>query len=216
MKTNQVAIWNGSNSYSGITTTGAINNVTVFPAQGFGTQRLYFYESRGLIDKALTSFCIPAETQCFIVTSNVVAGATILPVNSTTNIQVGYKIQGFSFAADTEITSKTATGFTIDKPTIKNIAADSNFTATSSSDDKSLCCPPTDTSPPFEPTEAGLESTVAEPNVKFTGGNLVFESLLVTTPSSNITTLTAGAATPSNNTIPIKGGDGVTYNLFCV
>jgi len=216
LKTNQVAIWNGSNSYSGITTTGAINNVTVFPAQGFGTQRLYFYESRGLVDTALASFCIPAETQCFIVTSNVVAGATILPVNSTTNIQVGYKIQGFSFAADTEITSKTTTGFTIDKPTIKNIAADSNFTATSSSDDKSLCCPPTDTSPPFEPTEAGLESTVAEPNVKFTGGNLVFESLLVTTPSSNIAALTAGAATPSNNTIPIKGGDGVTYNLFCV
>ena len=217
LKSNQIAIWNGSNSYSGITTTGAINNVTVFPSQGFGTQRVYFYESKGLIDKALATFCVPAETQCFIVSSAVTAPNQVLPVStSTANIQVGYRIQGFPFAAGTTVQSKTANSITLDTPIVKNIAADSNFTATSSSDDKSLCCPPTDTSPPFEPTESGLETTVAQPNVGISSGNLIFSDLVATIPSGNITTITPGAAMPSANTLEIKGGDGVTYNLFCV
>ena len=216
LRSNQVAIWNGSNSYSGITTNGAANNVTVFPAQGFGTQRVYFYESKGLIDKALATFCVPAETQCFLVTSNVTAPNNVLPTTSTANIQVGYRIQGFPFAAGTTVSSKTANSITLDTPIVKNIAADSNFTATSSTDDKSLCCPPTDTSPPFEPTEAGLETTVAQPNVRLTGGNLIFSDLVATIPSGNITAITPGAAMPSANTIEIKGGDGVTYKLLCV
>ena len=216
LKSNQLAIWNGSNSYSGITTSGATNNVTVFPAQGFGTQRVYFYESKGLIDTALATFCVPAETQCFLVTSNVAADNNVLPTTSTANIQVGYTIQGFSFASGTTVTSKTINSLTLSTPTIKNIAADSNFTATSSSQDKSLCCPPTDTSPPFEPTEAGLETTVSEPNVKFNGGNLKFDALLATMPTSNITAVTQGTSLPSSNNITIQGGDGVSYDLFCV
>lgn len=216
LRTNQIAIWNGSNSYSGITTNGAINNVTVFPSQGFGTQRVYFYESRGLIDKALATFCVPAETQCFLVTSDVTAGATVLPTTSTANISVGYKIQGFPFAAGTSVASKTASSITLDTATARNISADSNFTATSSTDDKSLCCPPTDTSPPFEPSESGLETTVAQPNVRLTGGNLIFTDLIATIPSSDIVTITPGAAMPSAKTLEIKGGDGNTYKLLCV
>ena len=216
LRSNQIAIWNGSNSYSGITTNGAINNVTVFPSQGFGTQRVYFYESRGLIDKALATFCVPAETQCFLVTSDVTAGATVLPTTSTANISVGYKIQGFPFAAGTSVASKTASSITLDTATARNISADSNFTATSSTDDKSLCCPPTDTSPPFEPSESGLETTVAQPNVRLTGGNLIFTDLIATIPSSDIVTITPGAAMPSAKTLEIKGGDGNTYKLLCV
>jgi len=216
LRTNQVAIWNGANSYSGITTSGAINNVTVFPAQGFGTQRVYFYESRGLVDRALATFCIPAETQCFLVTSDVLAGATVLPTTSTANISNGYTIQGFPFAAGTSVIGKTANSLTLDTATVRNIAADSNFTATSSSQDKSLCCPPTDTSPPFEPSESGLETTVGLPNVRLTGGNLIFTDLIATIPSSDIDTITPGAAMPSSKTVEIRGGDGNTYKLLCV
>jgi hypothetical protein len=216
LRTNQVAIWNGSASYSGITTNGAANNVTVFPAQGFGTQRVYFYESKGLIDRALATFCVPAETQCFLVTSDVASGATVLPTTSTANISVGYTIQGFPFAAGTSVIGKTASSLTLDTATVRNISADSNFTATSSSQDKSLCCPPTDTSPPFEPSESGLETTVAQPNVRLTGGNLIFTDLIATIPSSDIVTITPGAAMPSAKTIDFRGGDGVTYKLLCV
>ena len=216
LRTNQIAIWNGANSYTGITTNGANANVTLFPAQGFGTQRVYFYESKGLIDKALATFCVPAETQCFLVTSDVVAGSTVLPTTSTANISVGYTIQGFPFSAGTTVASKTANSITLDTVTARNISADSNFTATSSTDDKSLCCPPTDTSPPFEPSELGLETTIGNPNVRLTGGNLIFTDLIATIPSSDITTITPGAAMPSSQTIEIKGGDGNTYKLLCV
>lgn len=216
LRTNQVAIWNGSNSYSGITTNGAANNVTVFPAQGFGTQRVYFYESRGLVDKALATFCVPAETQCFLVTSDVTSGSTVLPTTSTANIAVGYTIQGFPFAAGTSVIGKTANSLTLDTATARNISTDSNFTATSSSQDKSLCCPPTDTSPPFEPSESGLETTVTQPNVRLTGGNLIFTDLIATIPSSDIATITPGAAMPSAKTIDFRGGDGAIYKLLCV
>ena len=216
LRTNQVAIWNGSNSYSGITTNGAANNVTVFPAQGFGTQRVYFYESRGLVDKALATFCVPAETQCFLVTSDVTSGSTVLPTTSTANIAVGYTIQGFPFAAGTSVIGKTANSLTLDTATARNISTDSNFTATSSSQDKSLCCPPTDTSPPFEPSESGLETTATQPNVRLTGGNLIFTDLIATIPSSDIATITPGAAMPSAKTIDFRGGDGAIYKLLCV
>ena len=220
LKTNQIAIWGGnstSQAYTRITVSdGATTQVGVEPSQSFTGRRVYFYESRGLIDKALASFCIPAETQCFLVTSDVLAGATVLPTTSTANISNGYTIQGFPFAAGTSVLSKTANSLTLDTATVRNIATDSNFTATSSTDDKSLCCPPTDTSPPFEPSESGLETTVGNPNVRLTGGNLIFTDLIATIPSSDIDTITPGAAMPSSQTVEIKGGDGVTYKLLCV
>jgi len=216
LKTNQIAIWNGSQSYSGITTTGAINNVSVFPIQGFGSRRVYFYESKGLIDRALATFCVPAETQCFVVSSNVTAPTQVLPVStSTSNIQVGYRVLGVPFAAGTTVQSKTANSITLDTPIIKNIVEGSNFTSTSSVDDKSLCCPPTDTSPPFNPTEAGLETTADEPNLKINQGNVVFSNLTINTGSGNVTPLNTSITHSSANTLPILCGDGVTYDLLC-
>ena len=221
MKTNQVAIWGGnqtSAAYTGITTSNASNTVGIFPSQSFTTRKVYFYESRGLIDKALKSFCIPSETQCFIVTANVTAGNNVLPVNSTANISAGYKVQGFPFAADATVQSvQPGVSLTIGvTDLIKDIAANSNFTATNSSQDKSLCCPPTDTSPPFKPTEDGLETQPTQPNVGISSGNLVFANLVATMPDTNITEITPGAAMPSANTIELKGGDGVTYKVLCV
>ena len=217
LKTNQLAIWNGSSSYSGITTNGAANNVTVFPSQGFGNQRVYFYESRGLIDKALATFCVPAETQCFLVTSGVNAGNTVIPTTSTANIGIGYRILGFPFADGTTVTAKTANSLTLSAATIKTIAPESNYTATSSVDDKSLCCPPTDTSPPFDPTEVGLETPSTFPHVKLNQGNLKFDNLIINSPQgkNNVSALNTALVPASGNVLPILGGDGITYNIFC-
>ena len=215
LKTGQIAIYNGASAYTGITTFGSTTAVNQFPAPTFTNRRVYFYESKGLIDKALATFCVPAETQCFIVSSNVVAGSTVLPVStSTANIQVGYRVLGFPFADGTSVLSKTSNSLTLDTATAKNIAADSNFTATSSADDKSLCCPPTDTSPPFAPTEAGLETTPDNLNLKIKQGNLVFSNLIVN-GSGNVTALDTTITHSSANTLPILCGDGVTYDLFC-
>ena len=217
LRTNQLAIWNGSSSYSGITTNGAANNVTVFPAQGFGTQRVYFYESRGLIDKGLATFCVPAETQCFLVTSGVNAGNTVIPTTNTANIGIGYRILGFPFADGTTVQGKTANSLTLSAATIKTIAPESNYTATSSVDDKSLCCPPTDTSPPFDPTEVGLETPDAFPHVKLNQGNLKFDNLIINSPQgkNNVSALNTALVHASGNVLPILGGDGITYNILC-
>tara|TARA_B100000902_G_scaffold316992_1_gene308495 strand:+ start:267 stop:2537 length:2271 start_codon:yes stop_codon:yes gene_type:complete len=220
LRTNQVAIWGGnqtSQAYTGITTSGANSTVGISPAQTFTSRRVYFYESRGLIDKALATFCVPAETQCFLVTSQTNAPATTLPTTDTSNISVGYKIQGFPFAANTVVTGKTANSLTISPATVKNIAPDSNFTATSSNDDKSLCCPPTDTSPPFEPTAEGLATTGAFPNIKINQGNLKFDNLIINSPQNknNVSALNTALVPASGNVLPILGGDGIEYDLIC-
>jgi len=217
LRTNQLAIYSGSAAYTGITTNGSVNTVSA-PTSGFGNRRVYFYESRGLIDRGLATFCVPAETQCFVVTSGVNAGNTVLPTTSTANIQLGYRVLGFPFADGTTVQSKTANSLTLSAATIKTIAPESNYTSTSSLDDKSLCCPPTDTSPPFEPTELGLETPGTFPDIKLNQGNVKFDNLIIKSPQdkNNISALNTALVPASANVLPILGGDGVTYNLLCV
>ena len=71
----------------------------------------------------------------------------------------------------------------IDKP----IVSGTQFTATTFGDDRQLCCPPTDTSPPFTATEEGLNTNIGErPNLRFENGNLVFDQLTIQNNGSNI------------------------------
>ena len=217
LKSKQIAIWNGASSYTGITTTGANNSVNYFPSQNFGAgTTVYFYESRGLIDKALNAFCVPAVTRCVFVTSAATSGATQLTVESVTGLSNGWVIQGFPFADNTTITAiNTSTKvITLSTGTIKNIAADSNFTATNTGADRQLCCPPTDTSPPFNPTEEGLETTTTSPNLEITSGNVVFDTLNATIDAAKITTYSS--TDKSNNRLLLQGGDDVTYSILCV
>ena len=214
LKSKQIAIWNGSTKFTGITTNGSGNQVTFSPSQGFGTRAVYFYESRGLIDKALNAFCIPAQTQCVLVNSATSSGATQLTVESVTGLNNGWVVQGFPFASGTTITAISGNTITLSQATTKNIVAGANFTATNSGADRQLCCPPTDTSPPFNAIEEGLESTSTSPNIEITGGNVVFDSLIATVNTSKITTYSA--TDKSNNRLQLKGGDGTTYNILCV
>ena len=214
LKSKQIAIWNGSTKFTGISTTGASNSLTFSPSQGFGTRAVYFYESRGLIDKALNSFCIPAQTKCVLVNSAASSGATQLTVESVTGLSNGWVVQGFPFASGTTITAISGNTITLSQATTKNIVSGANFTATNSGADKQLCCPPTDTSPPFNAIEEGLESTSTSPNIEITGGNVVFDSLIATVNTSKISTYSA--TDKSNNRLIIKGGDNVTYNILCV
>tara|TARA_Y100000592_G_C5481987_1_gene326182 strand:+ start:3249 stop:5540 length:2292 start_codon:yes stop_codon:yes gene_type:complete len=218
LRTGQLAIYSGSPAYAGITTNGANDQVSQLPGATFTNRRVYFYESRGLIDRGLATFCVPAETQCFVVTGGVNAGNTVLPTTSTANIQLGYRVLGFPFADGTTVQSKTANSLTLSAATIKTIAPESNYTATSSLDDKSLCCPPTDTSPPFEPTELGLETPGTFPDIKLNLGNVKFDNLIIKSPQdkNNISALNTALVPASANVLPILGGDGVTYNLLCV
>ena len=216
LKSKQIAIWNGSTKFTGITTTGADGSVNYSPSQNFGSRSVYFYESRGLIDKALNAFCIPAVTRCVSVASTTASGATQLTVESVTGLSNGWVIQGFPFADNTTITAiNTSTKvITLSKGTTKNIVPNSNFTATNTGADRQLCCPPTDTSPPFNPTEEGLETTTASPNLEIISGNVVFDTLNATIDAAKITTYSS--TDKSNNRLLIQGGDDVTYSILCV
>ena len=71
--------------------------------------------------------------------------------------------------------------------TIKNLEAGTVITATSvNNTNKSICCPPTDTSLPFNSSEVGLETPLAAPSLIIESGNLKFNSIAGIVSESNI------------------------------
>ena len=97
-------------------------------------------------------------------------------------------------------------------PTGARFTAVSNETGISYQDgDFQLCCPPTDTSPPFDAAEEGLNTTSTYPDFKLVGGNLIFDSLIIQDTNSN-----ASDANPSdtvNRKIDIKTPSG-TFKIL--
>jgi hypothetical protein len=216
LKSKMVVIGGTVTQYTGITTTGFASTVTVSPSQtvGAGTT-LYFYQSRGLIDEGLAAFCVPAVTRCMFTSSPTTLGATVINIIDTTGVADGMRVLGAQFGVGTTVSSFTGTSITISLATIAGIASGGNFTVTSTPEgegDRSLCCPPTDTSPPFSPTEDGLETTVGFPNLKINAGNVKFDSLTATVSGGNITSVTSNDV--STKRIPIQTASGL-FNILC-
>ena len=217
LKSNMIAIWDGSTQYTGITTNGNDKQVSIDPAQGFGTRSVYFYQSRGLVDESLRSFCVPSQTRCVILTANATTGDTSLTVESTAGIGAGWIVQGFAFSAGTTVNgAPSGNTINLSQAITKDMAAGANFTVKASNvqGDRQLCCPPTDTSPPFNATEEGLNTTASEPNLRINQGDVKFDALVATIDTNKITTY--AQTDKSNNRLKFKGGDGVTYDLLCV
>ena len=218
LKSKMVVIGNGVTQYTGITTTGLGSTVTVSPSQTVGAATpLYFYQSRGLIDEGLAAFCVPAVTRCMFTSTPTVLGATVLDIIDTTGVANSMRVLGAQFASGTTVSSFTGTSITISPATIAGIASGGNFTVTSTPEgegDRSLCCPPTDTSPPFSPTEEGLETTPSAgyPNLRINSGNVKFDSLTATVSVGNITSIASNDA--STKRIPIQTGSGL-FNILC-
>lgn len=181
LRTGMIMIGSGVQSYTGITTTGASGTLTISPSQTIGAgTTVYLYQSRGLINNSLGAFCIPSQTRCLIATTLASIGSTVLQVSDTTGVSAGWNVQGFQFSSGTTIVSVSANSITINTGIIRNLILGANFTVTSvSGDDKALCCPPTDTSPPFNPTLDGLETTSSAPSLRIESGNLIFDAIKV-------------------------------------
>ena len=219
LKSKMVVIGGTVTQYTGITTTGFASTVTVSPSQtvGAGTT-LYFYQSRGLIDEGLAAFCVPAVTRCMFTSTPTDPGVTSLNIVDTTGVALGMRVLGAQFGVGTTVTNFTGTTIDIDPATIAGIASGGNFTVTSTPEgegDRSLCCPPTDTSPPFSPTEDGLETTVGFPNLKINAGNVKFDSLTATVSGGNITNTNIDGSDASTKRIPIQTASGL-FNILCV
>ena len=215
LKSKMVVIGGTVTQYTGITTTGSASAVTISPSQTVGGTTLYFYQSRGLINEGLAAFCVPGTTTCIFTSSTISAGVSVLNVTSTTGVANGMRVLGAQFASNTTVSSFTGSTITISPATTAALDSGGNFTVTNTNandGDRSLCCPPTDTSPPFSPTEEGLETTSDFPNLKIDSGNIKFDSLRASIAAGNITAI--GSNDASTKRISIQTPSG-TFKLLC-
>ena len=223
------------NSYTEVekvdSTTALTLKTTTPLKQSFTSQDVYIYQSRGLKDNTLQKFCDTFTTtpsvQCLIATGPVSTTSGIIPVETTTDgsgvISAGainsnnignnnWKVQGFNFKDGTTITF-IQNGYIVLNQTIeKEMVSNTQFTATLNSDDRQLCCPPTDTSPPFTANVDGLiTDAIARPNLRFAGGNLIFSQLTIQNNGSNVTD--AVATDSVNRKIDIQTPSG-TFKIL--
>jgi hypothetical protein len=142
------------------------------------------------------------------------SGSTQLTVESTAGISNGWYVYGSQFVGGTTVQSvDNATTLTITSATINAIADGANFTVSSSSQEqKSLCCPPTDTSPPFNATEEGIDTTPSFPSLNF-AGTISFNSLSIGV--STVVSNYSGSGNDSNSRFTIEAANG-NFDILCV
>jgi hypothetical protein len=212
LKSGMLVVGDGVTDYTGITTTGLSIQVTVSPSQNVGTgTTLYFYESKGLINDSLISFCPTTENVCIISSGVQPAGSTTLNVTDTTGLSENMFVYAEQFPSGTVINSFTPNTITISNPTTVALADGANFTAsTSSEEQKALCCPPTDTSPPFDATEEGID-TVGGATTLSVPGTLTFESISIGSSSG----ISNYSSENSTQVLTIETGGG-NYNILCL
>tara|TARA_A100000171_G_scaffold35251_1_gene33774 strand:+ start:4080 stop:6428 length:2349 start_codon:yes stop_codon:yes gene_type:complete len=213
-----IAISSNISSYKKVTNVEP-TQITLSASVSTGANEdVFFYQSRGLKDNTLQIFCDRLDgspsVKCLVANTS---GTTLaidtkqITVDDTSIIQNNWNIQGFNFWPNTTIQSIDPSNKII---TIQDdqgrglrraMTDNSQFTATSNNDDRQLCCPPTDTSPPFNATEEGLETVLNErPNLKFNAGNIVFDQLSATFPTGTSKITTASPTSPVNRKIDIQ------------
>jgi len=185
---NQIAIGSKLSPYTKITgvsqpSAGDGGSITVDPAptSALSDEFVYIYESRGLVDKSLQAYCILNQSQCVFADGNYTTSDNQIRITDATGVPsgaAGWSAQGFSFATGTTF-SRNGTLLTLSQNLAENLNDGAKFTVTSQGDDRQLCCPPTDTSPPFSATEEGLNTTTARPVLEIASGNIKFDELYV-------------------------------------
>ena len=186
---------------------------------------IFFYDSKGLRDNTLLEYCdrfdSTPQVRCLTAKVKVLVDGTLIPgvlpkdskvieVQDINSVQEGWTLQGIYFG-ESGITIPTGgiSGniITLDTGIEAPLPDDAQFTATSLSSDRTLCCPPTDTSPPFRATAEGLNTVESEyENLKIDSGNLVFDSLILQDNTSNSprNASAVGGDKSVNRTIEIK------------
>ncbi len=215
LKTDMIVIGTDVAQYTGITTTGSSTQVDIFPSQGLGNRSFYFYQGKGLLNDSLLQFCQPSIARCLLVDGAVNSGNTVITVTSIPSGTNNWTVRGFQFADDTTITINTpgTNQITLSKPTINDLVDGEKISiAPASNGDRTLCCPPVDTSPPFTPTEDGLETTTNFPNLKIDSGDVKFDALTVTS-SITIDNYTAGDTSSKYLNLNTPAGN---YKILCV
>ncbi len=218
-----VVIGSNTDSYTKITSVDEGSNTLNLSKDvtATATTDYYIYQSRGLKDNSIQQFCDRFNTttegpdiRCLVsnVSSTLPIGTTVITVDNTNNYSVigsGWELQGAYFGENgIAVSSVGGSGsITLASGITKPLPDDAQFTAVSPDKDLNgdyqLCCPPTDTSPPFNASEEGLDTiSSTAPNMQLVDGNLIFDSLIIQDTSSNASDASASGAV--NRKIDIK------------
>ena len=225
LRNGMIMIGAGVTIYTGITTTGSLSSFQISPPQTIGSgTTVYFYESKGLINNGLVAFCGNDIVSCLTASQSVNSGSTTIFVDNLPGSIGGWSVQGLYFNSGTTITGSTATSITISSPTTANIPQGAVFTiADPNSGSRLLCCPPTDTSPPFNATLTGLETPSDASSIRIESGNLVFNSFTASIGIGSITTATItdtsnmrlSIQTPATNTTSAGTATTTIFKILC-
>ena len=188
-------------------------------------QDVFFYDSKGLRDNSLQNFCDRIDNtptvQCLIsdIDSTLNQGVGIVTVTDAKNVAIGWELQG-SYFGENGITITNVQGniITLNTGIIRSLPNGAQFTAVEPSKntvDYTLCCPPTDTSPPFNASDEGLNTIPTHKDLGIVSGNLKFDSLVIqdNSSSNNATDLATGQSTAVDRTIDIKTPSG-TFKIL--
>ena len=217
------------------------------PVTVSANQDVFFYDSKGLRDNSTLAYCDRFNTtpsgpdvRCLIakvknqdgtpVAGGHQPGTTSFEVEDDNGVASGWTLQGIYFGdSGTAVTNVVEVGTASTTITIASgikapLLDGTRFTAVNSPapPDRTLCCPPTDTSPPFRATAEGLNTVKNEyENLKIDGGNLVFESLIlqdnVNNNTPNNTSSINGNTVEANRKIKIKSTtENKSYHILAV
>tara|TARA_B100000282_G_scaffold296622_1_gene279197 strand:+ start:436 stop:2895 length:2460 start_codon:yes stop_codon:yes gene_type:complete len=190
---------------------------------------VFVYQSRGLKDNSLQTFCDrfsgSPTVRCLI--SDIAesespknVGVTTFFVEDLNGIGVGWELQGAYFgqngisisSIETDPTNSDFKLITLSSGITRPFPDGARITAVEpakNTTDYQLCCPPTDTSPPFVPTEDGLSTTNEFKDFKLVEGYLIFDDLTLRDESGNASKIPDGDSLNVNRTIDIKTPSGV-------
>ena len=196
-------------SYTRITAVNDSDTITLSNGMSNSANTLiYIYQSRGLIDNSLVTFCPQsggATTRCRVLAAIAAKDQNQIQLTSVSGLTTGLIVEGFGIPAGTEIDGISGSTITLNANLTKdiNVGATVTIHEAALTGDRQLCCPPTDTSPPFSATPNGLITPDDKRNLSFAQGNVKFDELRFKFTNSD-------AGTPSVGGRIEKYGTGTT------
>ena len=177
-------------SYTRITAISDSNTVLLSNGMSNSANTLiYIYQSRGLVDNSLVTFCPQSGssiTRCRVLSAIAAKDQNEIQLADVSNLTTGLIVEGFGIPAGTEIDGISGSTITLDANLTKdiNVGATVTIHEAALTGDRQLCCPPTDTSPPFSATPRGLITPDDKRNLSFTQGNVKFDELRFKFPNN--------------------------------
>lgn len=181
------------------------------------TTNLYFYRSKGIVNNTLSTYCNDVVSAPTVAQSN--AGSNTLTLAYVDGIgvndrpQFGSRIPSGTTVTNVNATTKVVTlsaAITDDIPPGQLVT----FAPAGTTDNKELCFPPIDTSPPFTATAVGLTSTSARPSLDIRPVSGTSELKFVGLSADGVTVTTATPTATYTRSLRIRDRSGAEFRIL--